>query len=186
MRADSNHATKRNASFKSAHFASTNQPTEIGSSRCSRVGSFCSFCGLSLLIQLACSIHATWNIDFSRSYSTPYCRLPSLLAVAVSVEDTVSVGLLLVVQDVGVHRGDEGRREGEPPQRGVQPTPGGHVAPLAPRHHMEQQHSLVSLWKTNARLTATSISYGDIIWNMGRETSDSLSLIRHWLKKKRR
>ena len=108
------------------------------------------------------------------------------MAVAVSVEDTVSVGLLLVVQDVGVHRGDEGGREGEPPQRGVQPTPGGHVAPLAPRHHMEQQHSLVSLWKTNARLTAASISYGDIIWNMGRETSDSLSLIRHWLKKKRR
>ena len=41
--------------------------TEISLSRCSRFGeSYCGCC-LSLLPKLACSIHATWCIDSSRS-----------------------------------------------------------------------------------------------------------------------
>ena len=40
---------------------------EIGLSRCTRFGEFYNCCILSLVPQLACSIHATWCIDFSRS-----------------------------------------------------------------------------------------------------------------------
>ena len=40
---------------------------EIGLSRCIRFSEFYYCCRSSLLPQLACSIHATWSIDFSRS-----------------------------------------------------------------------------------------------------------------------
>ena len=43
------------------------QCTEIGKSRCTRFGEIYCCCSLSLLPQLAYSIHATWCIDFSQS-----------------------------------------------------------------------------------------------------------------------
>ena len=45
----------------------TTNLTEIGLSRCTRFGEIYYCCCLSHLPQLACSIHATWCIDLSRS-----------------------------------------------------------------------------------------------------------------------